>query len=73
MTTLVLSSLFDTTSRLLNGLGSYWTELLTDIHKGRAMALLYRTLSGLSDDELAARGLRREDIPGAVLAAFNGA
>ena len=36
------------------------------------MALRYQTLSNLSDRELAARGLRREDIPGAVLAKFNG-
>jgi hypothetical protein len=71
MTTLVLSTLFDTTPRLLNRLSRYWTELLTGIHEARAMALLYQTLAGLSDRELAARGLKRQDIPGAVLAAFN--
>ena len=72
MTTLALSALFDPAARLLNGLGRFWTGLLTGIHKARAMALLYQTLAGLSDRELAARGLKREDIPSAVLAAFNG-
>ena len=36
------------------------------------MALHYDTLSGMSDRELAARGLERQDIPRAVLAAVNG-
>jgi hypothetical protein len=72
MTTLVLSALLETTGRLLNRLGCYWTEFSTGIHQARAMALLYQALAGLSDRELAARGLKREDIPGAVLAAFNG-
>jgi hypothetical protein len=73
MTTLVLSALLDPTARLLNRLGRSWTEFLTGIHQARAMALLYQALASLSDRELAARGLKREDIPGAVLAAFDGA
>jgi hypothetical protein len=36
------------------------------------MALRYRTLAALSDRELAARGLRRADIPRAVLASVDG-
>jgi hypothetical protein len=36
------------------------------------MALLYRDLAALSDGELARRGLKRQDIPRAVVAAFNG-
>jgi uncharacterized protein YjiS (DUF1127 family) len=36
------------------------------------MALLYRDLAALSDRELARRGLKRQDIPRAVVAAFNG-
>jgi hypothetical protein len=73
MTPLVLSALLGPATRLLHGLGRSWTEFLTGIQEARAMALLYQTLAGLSDRELAARGLKREDIPGAVLAAFNGA
>jgi hypothetical protein len=72
MTTLVLSALLDTTPRLVSRLGRAWTEFLTGIHEARAMALLYQSLAGLSDRELAARGLKREDIPSAVVAAFNG-
>jgi uncharacterized protein YjiS (DUF1127 family) len=36
------------------------------------MALAYQNLASLSDRELAARGLKRADVPRAVLAAFNG-
>ena len=71
MTPLALSALLDTSLRLLGRLVTSWTEFLTGIRQARAMALRYQTLSGLSDRELAARGLRREDIPGAVFAAFN--
>ena len=35
------------------------------------MALRYRTLAALSDRELAARGLRRVDIPRAVFASVD--
>ena len=36
------------------------------------MALACQNLASLSDRELAARGLKRADVPRAVLAAFNG-
>jgi uncharacterized protein YjiS (DUF1127 family) len=36
------------------------------------MATLYQDLAGMSDHELAARGLKRQDIPRAVIAAFDG-
>jgi uncharacterized protein YjiS (DUF1127 family) len=36
------------------------------------MALRYQTLAALSDRELAARGLKRQDIPRAALGAFGG-
>jgi hypothetical protein len=73
MTTLALFALIDTTPRLLARLFGYWTELVTGIQEARAMALLYQHLAGLPDRELAARGIKREDIPRAVLAAFNDA
>ena len=69
MTMLALSALLGTVARLLNRLFAYGTELLTGIDEARAMALRYQDLAGLSDRELAARGLKREDIPRAVLAA----
>ena len=37
------------------------------------MATLYQDLAGMSDRELAAHGLKRQDIPRAVIAAFDGA
>jgi hypothetical protein len=70
MTTLALATLLDT--RLLHRLLRAWTEFTAGIQEARAMALLYQTLAGLSDRELAVRGLTRQDIPRAVLAAFNG-
>ena len=68
MTTLVHSSLSGTAPRLLPRLFRYWTDFLTGIEEARAMALLYQDLAALTDRELAARGLKREDIPRAVLA-----
>jgi hypothetical protein len=68
MTTLVHSSLPGTAPRLLHRLFGYWTDFLTGIEEARAMALLYEDLAALTDRELAARGLKREDIPRAVLA-----
>jgi hypothetical protein len=73
MTTLALSTLINPTLRVLTRMLGYWTELLTGIEEARAMATLYRNLAGMSDSELAARGLKRQDIPRAVLTAFEGA
>ena len=73
MTTLALSTMLHTTPRLLNRMFGYWADFVTGIDEARAMAQHYETLSGMSDRELAARGLERQDIPRAVLAAVNGA
>jgi uncharacterized protein YjiS (DUF1127 family) len=73
MTMLALSALLGAAARLLNRLFAYTTEFLTGIHQARAMALRYQDLARLSDRELAARGLKREDIPRAVLAASDDA
>jgi hypothetical protein len=71
MTPLVLSALLAGASRLAERVLRYGAELLDGIEEARAMALRYRTLAALSDRELAARGLRRADIPRAVLASIN--
>ena len=68
MTTLALSALIDATPRLLERLARYVCEFLAGIEEARAMALRYQTLAALSDSELAARGLKRQDIPRAVVA-----
>jgi hypothetical protein len=71
MTTLAHSAPLGTAPRVLSRLLGYWTDFLTGIEEARAMALLYQDLSALTDRELAASGLKREDIPRAVLAVFN--
>jgi len=69
MLMLVLLVLLAAVARLLGPVA----EILADIGEARAMALLYRHLAALSDHELAARGLKREDIPRRVLATVLGA
>jgi hypothetical protein len=71
MTPLVLSALLAGASRLAARLLHYGNDLLDGIEEARAMALRYRTLAALSDRELAARGLRRVDIPRVVLASVD--
>jgi len=71
MTPLVVSALLAGASRLAQRLLHYGAEFLDGIEEARAMALRYRTLAALSDRELAALGLRRADIPRAVLASVD--
>jgi hypothetical protein len=73
MTTLALSALLNATPRLLDRLARYVSEFIAGIEEARAMALRYQTLAALSDRELAARGLKRQDIPHAVVAGFEAA
>ena len=68
MTLLALSALINSTPRLLARLLSYGSQFVSGIREARAMALLYHSLAGLTDRELAVRGLKRHDIPRAVLA-----
>jgi hypothetical protein len=72
MTLFALSALINTAPRWLVRLGRYWTEFSSGIEEARAMALRYQSLAALSDRELAARGLKRQDIPRAVLGIFGG-
>ena len=72
MTMLALSALIATVSRLLVRAFAGLAAVLAGIEEARAMALAYQNLASLSDRELAARGLKRADVPRAVLAAFNG-
>jgi hypothetical protein len=48
-------------------LRTYVRELLGGIDDARRMASIYDELSGLTDGELAARGLVRHEIPHAVI------
>ena len=72
MTALALSALLAATLRVLRRLARHGAEFLNGIEEARAMAFRYQTLAALSDHELAARGLRRPDIPRAVLASSDG-
>jgi uncharacterized protein YjiS (DUF1127 family) len=67
MTTIALSQLVHRTPALLERLARSITAFFDGIEEARAMAQRFKTLSQMTDGQLAARGLRREDIPQAVL------
>jgi len=69
MTTITFSHLIHETPAFLQRLGGRVSAMFEGIAEARAMAHHYKTLSQLSDAELARRGLKREDIPQAVIAA----
>ena len=69
MTTIALSQLIHGTEGFLHRLGQRFSAMLEGICQARAMAHEFKSLSRLSDAELARRGLKREEIPQAVLAA----
>jgi hypothetical protein len=70
MSLLALSSLIEAATHLLAALFRHTADFITRVQDARGMAVLYQTLSGLSDQELASRGLKRQDIPRAVFARF---
>jgi uncharacterized protein YjiS (DUF1127 family) len=71
MTTLAINHLLRQTPAALYRAGQRISEFLDGIEEARAMAELFKSLSRMSDDQLAERGLRREDIPRAIVAAFS--
>jgi uncharacterized protein YjiS (DUF1127 family) len=71
MTTLAINHLLRQTPAVIYRLGDRISELLDGIGEARAMAERFKSLSRMSDGQLAERGLKREDIPKAVLAAFS--
>jgi hypothetical protein len=50
-----------------SGIGSYLSNVLAGIRDGGEMHARYRELTGLSDAELAKRGLTREGLTRAIL------
>jgi hypothetical protein len=70
---LIVAKLLKAGARMLARLRRYWSELAAGAEEARAMAMRYRDLAALSDHELAARGLVRQDIPRAVLSGLHGA
>ena len=71
MTTLALNYIIRRTPALLQRLNQRISDFLDDIGAARAMAERFKSLSRMSDDQLAERGLKREDIPKAVLETFS--
>lgn len=47
--------------------GRYVADVFAGIAEGREMARRYETLSRLSDEALAARGITREELPQAIV------
>ena len=71
MTTLAINHLLRRTPAVLSRLGERINEFLDGIAEARAMAERFKSLSRMTDAQLAERGLKRTDIPKAVLAAFS--
>ena len=71
MTTLVLNHIIRRAPALLQRLNQRILDFLDGIGEARAMAERFKSLSRMSDHQLAERGLKREDIPKAVLEAFS--
>ncbi len=70
MTTLALNSLIRGTPAFLQRLGHSFTAFFDGIEEARAMAEQFKSLSRMTDGQLAQRGLKRQDIPQAVLGSF---
>jgi len=70
MTTLVLSQLRRTPA-LFQRVAQSISDFFDGIGEARIMAERFKTLSRMTDSQLAARGLKREDIPRAVLASVS--
>jgi hypothetical protein len=67
MTTIALSRLIHRTPAFLERMAQRFNEFFDGIDEARLMAHRFKSLSRMTDAQLAARGLRREEIPQAVL------
>jgi len=67
MTTIALSQLVHQAPAFLSRIAQRITAFLDGIEEARLMAQRFKSLSEMTDAQLAARGLRREEIPQAVL------
>ena len=71
MTTLALNQLIRGTPAFLTRLSQSCSAFFDGIGEARAMAERFKSLSRMTDAQLAQRGLKREDIPQAVLATLS--
>jgi hypothetical protein len=67
MTTLALAQLVHGTPAFFQKLGQRFSDLAAGLHEARMLAQRFKTLSSLTDAQLAERGLKREEIPQAVM------
>jgi hypothetical protein len=67
MTTIALSQLVHEAPAFFQRISQRIAAFFDGIEEARQMAHRYKTLSQMTDTQLAARGLKREDIPQAVL------
>ena len=67
MSTIALSQLVHQAPAFLQRISHRIAAFIDGIEEARLMAQRFKSLSQMTDAQLAARGLRREDIPQAVL------
>jgi uncharacterized protein YjiS (DUF1127 family) len=67
MTTIALSQLVNQAPAFLQRISQRIGAFFDGIEEARLMAQRFKSLSQMTDAQLAARGLKREDIPQAVL------
>ena len=67
MTTIALSQLVNQAPALFQRISQRIGAFFDGIEEAHLMAQRYKALSQMTDAQLAARGLKREDIPQAVL------
>jgi hypothetical protein len=67
MSTIALSQLVNEAPAFLARVSQRISAFFDGIEEARLMAHRFKSLSQMTDAQLAARGLRREDIPQAVL------
>jgi hypothetical protein len=67
MTTIALSQLVHQAPAFLQRISQRIAAFFEGIEEAHQLAQRYKTLSQMTDTQLAARGLKREDIPQAVL------
>jgi uncharacterized protein YjiS (DUF1127 family) len=67
MSTIALSQLVHQAPAFLQRISQRIAAFIDGIEEARLMAQRFKSLSQMTDAQLAARGLRREDIPQAVL------
>jgi uncharacterized protein YjiS (DUF1127 family) len=67
MTTIALAQIVHDVPAALRRFSQRLSELVAGIDEARLLATRYKALSRMTDAQLADRGLRRADIPQAVL------